>query len=237
VYGLKHSDVVKHIDFQYDTPANCALRLGSGKADLGIVPVAVVPDFAHRQIISDYCIGADGPVRSVAICSNTPVNQIDTLYLDFESRTSVLLARILLSEYWKHEVKTVSLKTLADIEPDKGAYVLIGDKVFEYEARFEYKYDLAQAWKACTGLPFVFATWTAVSPLPDDFVEKFNSALKYGVQNIPQAAAETATKLSYKESVKYLTENVNYNFDFDKRKALTKFWNMVLRMKDKYRSC
>ncbi|MDR2026533.1 MAG: menaquinone biosynthesis protein [Prevotellaceae bacterium] len=239
VYGLKRSEVFDYIDLQYNTPAECAVRLLSKDADIGIVPSAAVPSIPDKQIISDYCIGASESVRSVVICSSQPVSEIKTLYLDFESRTSVLLAQLLLDEYWKIKITPVPLNSLDDINPHRkdAAYVLIGDKVFDYENQFEYKSDLARAWKDFTGLPFVFAAWTAVTPLTDDFVAMFNRALSTGLANIPAAVNEHKHSLDYREAIKYLTENIDYNFDFAKHKALVEFWNMVLRLKSKYRSC
>jgi chorismate dehydratase len=239
VYGLKHSEIIDYIDLQYNTPAECATRLLNKDVEIGIVPSATVPSIPDKRIISNYCIGASKDVRSVVICSNQPISEIKTLYLDFESRTSVLLAQLLLEEYWKIKVTPIPLDSLNDINPHRknSAYILIGDKVFDYENKFTYKLDLARAWKDFTGLPFVFAAWTAVTPLSDDFISLFNNALCTGLENIPAAVNEHKHNIDYQDAIKYLTENIDYNFDFAKHKALVEFWNMVLRLKSKYRSC
>jgi chorismate dehydratase len=240
VYGLKYSGISDYISLQYNTPSECAARLLSKNVDIGIVPAAAVPSIPDRRIISNYCIGASKNVRSVVICSNQPICEIKTLYLDFESRTSVLLAQLLLEEYWKIKITPVPLSSLNDIDPHRkdSAYVLIGDKVFDYEDKFVHKQDLSLAWRDFTGLPFVFAAWTAVTPLSNDFISLFNSALSMGLANIPEAVNEHQHHtLSYLDAIKYLTENIDYNFDFAKYKALVEFWNMVLRLKSKYRSC
>ncbi|MDR1340502.1 MAG: menaquinone biosynthesis protein [Prevotellaceae bacterium] len=239
VYGLKHSEIIDYIDLQYNTPAECAVRLLNKDADLGIVPSAAVPSIPDKKIISDYCIGASDSVRSVVICSNQPVSEIKNLYLDFESRTSVLLAQILMEDFWKVKASPVPLNSLNDIDPhrENSGYVLIGDKVFDCENRFKYRFDLAHAWKEFTGLPFVFAAWTAVTPLTDGFISMFNKALSSGLANIPAAVSEHRHTLDYCEAIKYLTENIDYNFDFAKHKALAEFWNMALKLRSKYRSC
>jgi chorismate dehydratase len=239
VYGLKHSRIIDYIDLQYNTPAECAVRLLNKDADLGIVPSAMVPSMPDKKIISDYCIGASDNVRSVVICSNQPVSEMKNLYLDFESRTSILLAQLLMEDYWKVKVTPVPLNSLNDIDPHRkdSGYVLIGDKVFDYENKFTYKQDLAHAWKEFTGMPFVFAVWTAVTPLSEDFISMFNRALSLGLENIPAAVNEHKHTPDYCEAIKYLTENIDYNFDFAKHKALVEFWNMVLKLKSKYRSC
>jgi chorismate dehydratase len=238
VYGLKHSDISGYIELQYDTPANCAERLLSKDADIGIVPSAVIPAIPDQKIISDYCIGASGAVRSVIIASNQPIDTVKKLYLDFESRTSVILAQLLLSEYLNLDIPSLPLTSFDGIDAQNdSACVLIGDKVFEFENRFKYKMDLAQTWKEFTGMPFVFAAWTAVSPVSDAFAADFNAALSFGLNNIPSAVGEHRNVLNYNESIKYLTENIDYNFNFAKRQALIKFWNMSLKLKSKYRSC
>jgi chorismate dehydratase len=238
VYGLKHSEVSEYIDIRYDTPADCAVRLLNRDADLGIVPSATLTSLPDRKIISNYCIGANGAVRSVALYSNRPPAETETLYLDFESRTSVLLARLLAEYHWKLTPEVRPLTSLDEVDPsrDDAAYVLIGDKTFEFDGRFVHKTDLAKEWKEFTGEPFVFALWTAVTPLSPVFVSMFNEALARGVNNIPAAIGEHRHVINYTDAIKYLTENIDYNFDFAKHKALMRFWNMVLKLKSKYRS-
>jgi len=235
-YGLKHSDIIDYIDLKYDTPANCATRLMNKDADIGIVPAAIIPLISGKKIISNYCIGASGAVRSVAICSNYPLLAVKNLYLDCESRTSVLLAQLLMENYWKVDATPINLNSLCEIDPQKenSAYVLIGDKVFEYEKKFEYHFDLAEAWQNHTGLPFVFAAWTSTTTLSKDFISDFNSALSYGLENIPKAIDEHQYVIDRKEAIKYLTQNIDYNLNYAKCKALIEFWNMA--KKSKYRS-
>lgn len=229
VYGLKHSAMDKDIEMKYDTPALCAERLLSGDADLGIVPVAVIPQIKNAEIVSDYCIGATNIVRSVVICSNSPIHEVEELYLDGDSRTSALLAQILLKHYWKHSPNVKRLQTQKSINPASSniAYVLIGDKVFDYEGKFKFVYDLALTWKEYTDLPFVFAAWVSTKPLPPEFVSKFNSALKFGLEHIREAIEEHPCKIDKQEAYDYLTKNISYNFDEAKHKALNEYWNLA----------
>ncbi|MDR2424961.1 MAG: menaquinone biosynthesis protein [Prevotellaceae bacterium] len=238
VYGLKRSKLIDFIDLCYDTPAECAMRLKEKDVDAGIVPAAMLPSIPDRKIISNYCIGASGKVRSVVLLANQPVDAVKNIYLDGESRTSTLLAQLLLKDYWKTDVSMLPLNSTDEINPDRkdAAFVLIGDKVFDYEHKFKYKEDLAEAWQNFTGLPFVFATWAAVTPLTNSFISEFNHALSTGVNNIPAAVAEHRKVLNYNDAIKYLTENIDYDFNFAKHKALVLFWNMVLKLKSKYRS-
>jgi chorismate dehydratase len=232
LYGIKHSEVRDVIDLSIATPAACAQQLASGQTDLSLVPVAIIPTLPYYQIIGDYCIGATGKVRSVALLSNSDWAGLKTIYLDTESRTSVMLARILAQQYWKitPDFKPFTNQKLND---DEGC-VLIGDKVFYHEAQFTHHYDLAETWIKHTGLPFVFAAWTANKSLAPSFIEQFNVALDYGIKHIPQALTElpqtgreAALPCPYDTAMEYLTKNISYPFDTEKKNGLAKFWTMV----------
>ena len=241
VYGLTNSAISKHIDLSLDNPAVCASRLAANDAAIGLVPVAVIPQLPNYKIISNYCIGAKGKVRTVVLASNSPIESIKKVCLDNESRTSVLLSRILLHKYWKLSPCFEPIQSLENINPDltETAYVLIGDKVFLHENKFKYIYDLAETWQQYRSLPFVFAAWTAVQPLSEDFVTELNQAFLYGLENIP-AAIESRSNLPVDDQVamQYLTEHIDYLFDGDKKNALVEFWNLALdEIKTKPRSC
>lgn len=88
-------------------PAVIAQDLIDGKIDMGLVPVAVIPLLKEAHLVSKYCIGAESAVASVCIFSDVPMDQIDKVYLDYQSRTSVQLAKILLQHFWKKEVEFI----------------------------------------------------------------------------------------------------------------------------------
>ena len=69
--------------------------------DVGLVPVAIIPEMKEHYIISDYCIGCDGEVASVCFFSDVPLDKIENILLDYQSRTSVALLKVLLNNIWK----------------------------------------------------------------------------------------------------------------------------------------
>ncbi len=209
-----------HLTEEY--PAKLAEQLIANQIDVGLIPVAMIPRLKESYIIGEYCIGTEGAVASVALFSEVPMEQIDTVILDYQSRTSVNLARVLLKEYWKKEV------VFQDATPDfrekiKGttAAVVIGDRALEQISMSAYMYDLGAAWKAHTGLPFVFAAWVANKPLDEDFIDAFNKANAYGVSHIDDVLAG----LNYPayDLKKYYTENLSYPLTDEKRKGLALF--------------
>src|SRR5690606_25131179 len=88
--------------------SECARKLAEGEVDLGLVPVAVIPEIKNPTIISDYCIGTVGTVKTVCIFSQCPIEEMTHLYLDYHSRTSVELVQVLLREHWRLSPKLIA---------------------------------------------------------------------------------------------------------------------------------
>ena len=99
LFGLVTSGMANSIDLELDIPSECARKLVAGEVDLGLVPVAVIPEIPGAKIITDYCIGSVGEVATVGIFADCPIEKLTHIYLDFHSRTSVLLAQILMREH------------------------------------------------------------------------------------------------------------------------------------------
>ncbi len=193
LYGLLRSDFVKkNCIISLDIPSACAENLKKGNVDIGLIPVAVLPQIPNHEIITDFCIGAKGKVLSVLLVSAVPLEEITDIYLDYQSKTSVSLVQLLAKEYWN--ISPVWHDTQKGYEKKTGgtfAALIIGDRTFEQTVRnHKYIYDLASEWTKYTSLPFVFACWTAsrrLGEFHDKIVEVFNSAMNEGVGNIDKA--------------------------------------------------
>ncbi|MES2395498.1 MAG: menaquinone biosynthesis protein [Bacteroidota bacterium] len=232
LYGLNHSGLINEIDLQLDIPSVCAQKLIDGKVDIGLIPVAVLPKLKEKYIISDYCIGAEGKVASVILYSNVPLQGIKNILLDYQSKTSVLLVKVLAGNFWKIAPHWIAAK--ADYENDiegNTAAVIIGDRTFELENKYPYSYDLAEEWQKFTQLPFVFACWVANKKLPDHFISEFNQALKYGIDNRTKLIAELVGQKTYPTNIEnYLNINIKYDYDSSKEKALKLFLDYISKM-------
>ena len=203
-------------------PALLAQKLLTDEIDIGLVPVAVIPKLKESYIISDYCIGAEDKVDSVAIFSEVVMDKIETVILDYQSRTSVNLAKVLLKYYWKKEVifKEATEDFRNHIKGTTSA-VVIGDRALEQIAMTTYYYDLAKAWKDFTGLPFVFAAWVANKPINKDYLAAFNLATGYGVNHLETVLEQN--NFEHYDLRKYYTECISYELTEDKRKGLELF--------------
>lgn len=101
IYGIQNKLEPGSFSLELDNPAACAEKTISGKVDLGLIPVASLLEMKDYHIVSDHCIGAAGPVGSVMLYSEVPLDALETVLLDYQSRTSVLLAKVLAKQYWK----------------------------------------------------------------------------------------------------------------------------------------
>lgn len=218
------SSMMQQIDLIKAYPAKIAQDLIDGTIDMGLVPVAITPLLKEAHFVSNYCIGADGRVASVSIFSRVPMEQIEKVYLDYQSRTSVQLARILLAKYWNKDVEFISASE-GYIEKISGttAGVIIGDRALAANRKFPYIYDLAYYWKQHTGLPFVFATWIANKPIPAEFMEAFDAANLYGLQHLEEVIASIPLKDQIVDLHQYYTENISYELTPEKREGLELF--------------
>jgi len=231
IYGLTESGFDKKVILETDHPADCASKVMSGKADLGLIPVAVIPLLKESYIISNYCIGANNKVRTVQLMSHTDFSNIETVYLDYRSRTSVNLVRVLAMNKWKRHLNWVNTSEgfdFVNIEESE-AVVLIGDQCFEFEKHFMHKIDLAEEWKNFSGLPFVFACWTSNRKLENSFIEEFNAALETGVKNIESVVEKFGGTgpIPASDLRIYLTENIDFDFNDEKKRGMKLFFELL----------
>ncbi len=226
IYGIENSKIIKHIDLSKDIPSVCAQKLLDNKVDLGLIPVAVIPKLNNYEIISDYCIGASGPVQSVILASFKPLNEIETIYLDYHSRSSVMLTRILAERFWKINVKwTDTSEGFENRIKENEAAVIIGDKALAVVDKFPYVYDLAEEWIKNTNLPFVFAAWVSNKNLGDNFKKEFNSALLNGINHIDEVinTYDFSMMSDHINPKSYLENNIDYHMDNLKIKGMDLF--------------
>ncbi len=226
LYGIEHSDIIRDIEIILDYPALLAKKLQEGIIDMALLPVAAIPTIPGAHIVSDYGIATDGNVVSVAIFSQVPMEQIETVYLDYQSRTSVRLAQLLIENHWKKKV-VYKPATENFIEYINGANagVIIGDRALKQLTNFEYVYDLSAAWKEYTGLDFIFAAWVANKALPAGFTTRFNAANAEGLKHLDAVIAENPFPCY--DLYTYYTDNIKFYLDEQKKKGLEKFLELI----------
>jgi len=206
----KLMEVDPRVRVMNDHPAHLVADLNAGKADVALIPVAHL--FSHPELvmIDGLGVAADGPVKSVLLKCNVPVGEIKTIRRDPASATSNALAELLLKKHFGREVEMI----------DGGgadATVVIGDRALFSEPSPAGAIDLAEAWKAMTGLPFVFAVWAVRKDFPaiEAVTEIAHKACEAGLQSIDKIADRYASELGHTQSfwLDYLSNSIHYKLD------------------------
>jgi len=222
IYGFEKGMMNKEIELVIDYPSNIAHKLLNNEIDIGLVPVAVLPAMDECHIVADYCIGCDGAVASVCLFSDVPLQQIEKVLLDYQSKTSVALLKILLKEHWKITPELVTAEPGFELQI-KGttAGLVIGDRAFKQIPKSKYHNDLGVAWKEMTGLPFVFAAWVSNKKMTAAFVDEFNKTTSLGLNNIDAIVKAIAYKDANLDE--YYKKRISFLLDDKKKAALQLF--------------
>lgn len=222
VYGFENGEMAGEMELIFDYPANIAAMLLADEIDVGLIPVAVIPQLKEHYILSDYCIGASKAVASVCLFSDVPPEQIEEILVDYQSRTSAALLNVLLKRHWKIAPKLVDTRNgYQQLIKGTTAGLVIGDRALKQRKHSLYIYDLAEAWQKMTGLPFVFAAWVANKKLPDEFAGRFNQATSIGLEHINEIVA--SIDFPEYDLTKYYTQNIDYRLETKKLEALDLF--------------
>lgn len=229
-FGIENSTHIKEkCEISWDIPSVCADKLINDQVDIGLVPVAVLPKIKNYKIISDFCIATERQVQSVMLLSDVPIEKVKTIVLDYQSKTSVELIKILCAKHWMIEPSFINgSENYENSISGEKAGLIIGNRCLRYKEKFNYQYDLGDEWFNYTGLPFVFAVWVANKEIDHTFIHAFNEALKFGLNNIDLAIKKYPSKeLSEKDLHNYLTNHISFELDINKHNSISKFLDLV----------
>lgn len=225
VYGLAQAP---GIELSYDLPSRLADQLAQGHLDVALIPSIEVFQEPGYRVISDACIGCQGPVWSVKLLSRTPLAAIQTLALDEGSRTSSALARILLEQRFGIRPRLLPLPIGASpYDAQSDAVLVIGDRAMHTTAgAFAEVWDLGDQWYRWSELPFVFAMWTARAGVETDELDQtLGAARDAGVAHLEEIAAveSAAVGLDAAACLTYFRENLHFFLGPRQRSGLELF--------------
>lgn len=220
---------------RFDVPSVCASLLHAGQVDLGLIPAV---EYLHGDyaLVPGIAIGSDGPVRSVAVFSRVPIEQVQSLALDTSSRTSVALTRILCARLW--DIAPTFLQAAPDLRAmlDRAdAALVIGDPALDVDApgMGVVKTDLGDAWRTLTGLPFVYAAWTGRDGAVDaEQVAVLSAARDRGVAEAADIAREVAggDAALERRAVGYLRDTLKYGLGDREAAGLERFHALAVEL-------
>jgi chorismate dehydratase len=173
-----------------------------------------------------------------------PIEEVQRLALDTSSRATSAMVRLLAAGWWSRRGARISFSSAApDLEAmltECDAALIIGDPALRLAERDEageplipgrkmrlYLYDVISEWRAWTGRPGVLALWAArqdvlARPEASGLVADFQASKEYGLEHIPEIAANAAATLGLPQAhlETYLLENIDYGLDDENRAGL-----------------
>jgi len=228
--GLEPMEASRAISMSLARPARATELFAKGDYELGLLPAAARLMAEGSTFVGDYGIMSDGFVGSVGVFSEVPFEEIDLLYLDHDSRSSALLTQVLIKHHWKRGRESSRPFKIVSSKPGyreqlggTAAGLIIGDPAIEARSKFPFYFDLAEAWKEMTGLPFVFAAWLASRPLESSFVRTFDAAQAKGVANRVSLANEYQAFVPNYDLKAYFTNQIQYFITPEAKKGLRLF--------------
>lgn len=224
-------------------PSRCAAMLARADCDIALIPVIEYQRIPDLWIVPDVAVASKERVQSVLLAAKGPLEKARTLALDTSSRTSQALVRILFQERYGF------LPQVFERTPDANrdgrnmleaadAALLIGDPAMRFAAMAAGSdvriYDLAEEWRAMTGLPFVFAIW-AIRPSAElqsqAIARDFQLAKRQGIAAIPEIARRYSMDLALpeKDLLHYLRQSVNYDLDAENVAGLQRYFELAAK--------
>ena len=221
---------------RYDLPSVCARLLHAGEIDLGLIPSIEYLRGDGLAIVPDCAVVSDGPVASVAVFTKVPIERVQSIALDTSSRTSVALTRVMAAKQFGIAPRMIDHgPDLPRMVERADAALLIGDPALfaDHEALGLEKIDLGAAWKALTGLPFVYACWAGpADALTGEDVEALQHARAEGAAS-PHAVAAAYYPDDPGKALAggdYLRDNICFNLGERETAGLERFYALAVEV-------
>ncbi len=160
---------LKEPSFEFIEAVPSELNKMLRKGEIDVSPSSSIEYLLNQdlyEIIEGHSVSSIGPVRSIILFSSLSIGELKnkTVLATDQSDTSVVQLKIIANIFLNLNIKikrsNLPLEDGLKVYP---AYLLIGDEAMKkaFTNRIYYTYDLGELWHRYTGLPFVYALWTA----------------------------------------------------------------------------
>ena len=213
----------------YATPARLAEMLRADELDAALV--SIVEPLLHDRydILDGIAVASLGEVKSVFLAHRQPLAQVDQVFCDPASLTSVLLLKVLLAEQGLRP----EFKPLEDYAAAKAKdYVLlIGDPALDFAlGQHPHEiFDLGAAWSELTGLPFVYAAWVLRRGVENRELRRVLQETKdFGMDTLDHIIRD---RNEYTQDFRkdYLGWHIHFHLGSDEKRGIAKFIELLRR--------
>lgn len=191
--AIPNAEVVRAV------PSELGRMLAQGELDVAMLSTIELLRHPDYGMVPGIGVCSDGPVRSVCLYSAVQPERLESVALDGNSLTSVVLLKILLKEYWRSSPRfAYYYPPLSNGLKLAQAALVIGDNTFIVPPEEVRTYDLGEVWKHHTGLPFVFAGWiTRPGMDPVTLIEPLSEARRLGLERRKELSERCAKQTNF----------------------------------------
>jgi chorismate dehydratase len=260
VRGFTHGPLRGKYQLSFTVPSQCAEALRSGEVDIAIIPAIELQRIEALVVLPNLSIASKKSVRSLLLVSGKPIRDVRRIALDRSSRSTQALVRILCAKHWHIAPEFFEASPdLPTMLQEADAALLIGDPALHLALDSEpvaasdtdgnkilpaalagswsqsslFLYDIVEKWRTLTSLPAVLALWAARSAaVTPEVIRDFQDSLAFGMQQIPEIAAEASRELNLPADkiIGYLTENIDYTLDQENRRGLQRYFDLAAEL-------
>lgn len=236
VWGLMRGPQQGRVELDFDYPSVCAQRLAESSVDAGLVPV-VEAARQHLTQIGSLGIACRGPVRSILLLSKVPLKEVRTLALDSSSRSSVVLARIVLEQGYKLQPETMVMPPdLTAMLGKADAALIIGDPALRIdpEGLGLHALDLGEEWFKLTQLPMVFAIWAGAKANPP-LAALLEASYEYGRERLEEIVMAEAPERNIWPGLayEYLHSLIHYELTDEHKRGMKLYIEEAIKLEGK----
>ena len=223
------------------SPSALADRLRYGELDAALIPAVEYFRGVGAGVVPGLCISSRGPVESIRLLANKPLEQLDRVLVDQSSRTSVAMLRLLLDRVYRVSPDFYSFRP-DPAHPFRGpdgeeapASLIIGDAAMELgDVDAMVDMDLGAWWQNTFHRPFVYALWvTRAAPGEEDHArlsDLLRSSAARGSRELSLICEEASRDKGWPEARvhRYLTDNIRFKLDDDALRGLGLFRELCI---------
>ncbi|HDZ20164.1 MAG TPA: hypothetical protein ENH80_00640 [Phycisphaerae bacterium] len=226
-------DASAEVELIRSSSADMPRWLASDTAELAMLSPVDLQRFARPLVILPAgCIASDGPTMLVRLFSRVPPEDIQAVWTDPASHSTMGLAEVLWSMKYHRHLRTVPLAThLSDLPADAEAILLTGDCVVaDPPLGFDYQIDLGAMWQRLTGLPFVFAVWAATELAHAELLnELLLDARELGRKRLGEIAQRYGPAYGWPVDLarRELTQHLSYELTDEHLEGLQEFFDLA----------
>jgi chorismate dehydratase len=211
-------------------PVECAAALLQKDADLALLPGASIFKHGLYELL-DYGIISNGPMQSAYVFSNVPLEDLNCIWVDVSSETSIIVLKTIIAEFYPALSSKLVFraqkpnKVLSSIRDREGG-LMITDQAAKVSSEFNYTYDLGAEWKKHTGSPFMFAGWVCrPGTLGTAQIDRFYKDVETGLSHRALFARDWADEqgISREDAMRYVGETIAYKITPIVREAVSEF--------------